>query len=64
MTKKNKYCALPGFTVNLSFGLVKNNSNIDMVVEAPALAELQLVSVFAHIPPPTHHPPPTHINLT
>ena len=27
------------------------NFNIDMVVEAPALAELQLVSVFALIPP-------------
>ena len=34
-------------------------SNIDMVVAAPALAELRLVSVFARIPPPTtHHPPP------
>ena len=33
-----------------------------MVVEAPALAaELRLVSVFAHIPPP---PPTTHINIS
>ena len=36
---------------------ITKNFNIDMVVEAPALAELQLVSVFAHIPPPiTTHP--------
>ena len=33
-------------------------SVINMVVEAQAPAELRLVSVFGHIPPPTH------INLT
>ena len=38
---------------------------IDMVVAAQALAELQLVSVFARIPPTTHPPPTTtHINLS
>ena len=33
------------------------SAEIDMVVEAPAPAELRLVSVFARIPPPTHHHP-------
>ena len=40
-------------------GYSSNNhfiSNIDMVVEAPALAKLQLVSVFASIPPAVSWP--------